>query len=481
MKSKFHSFKPLIILWILVCFAGTTLAQKIVTVKPVEIDDVLTNPGMGFMTFQRFNGDELNPGIGWTEGFPIEYQDFDGNIEMEEHPFTSIAYFRLYWRFLEPEEGQYQWEHIDKALKTARERKQQLLIRVAPYGNDLPEQDVPDWFRGMAGDAYKDQSQVKHWQVNHEDPLYIKHFGNLIREMGKRYDGHPDLDAVDLSIIGAWGEGEYTSLLTETTMNALVDAYLESFKHTPLIMQLSDFQSNQYGLSKANVGWRVDCLGDLGIWAGEQDGFNHMHDKYPQNIIEFGMQDAWKKAPVSLEVCSTIKGWKEKLGYDLNDVRYIIDESLKWHISSFNNKSSGIPEEWWPEINRWLKKMGYRLVLRKITYPERVKPNEMLSFTTWWDNKGVAPCYKDYPLAFRLKKEKDTHVLITGADIRDWLPGDNLYNDAVFIPPDLSHGWYDLQIGIIDPLDSEPVIDLAIEGKDQEGWYTLGKILIYNE
>jgi len=36
----------------------------------------LTNPGMGFMTFQRFNGDNLNKGDGWTEGFPIDYQSF---------------------------------------------------------------------------------------------------------------------------------------------------------------------------------------------------------------------------------------------------------------------------------------------------------------------------------------------------------------------------------------------------------------------
>jgi hypothetical protein len=481
MKLNSQLNRSILFLSGLLCLFGPLRSQETITVKPAEIDDVLTNPGMGFMTFQRFNGDELNEGIGWTEGFPIEYQVFDGNLEMEEHPLTSIVYFRLYWRFLEPEQGIYQWEHFDKALATARERGQQLLIRVAPYGNKLPETDVPEWFREMVGDEYRDQALVGHWQVDHEDPLYIEHFGKLIHEMGKRYDGHPDLDAVDLSIIGAWGEGEYTHLLSETTMKALVDAYIESFPYTPLIMQLSDRASTGYGLSKANVGWRVDCLGDLGIWAEEQNGFNHMHDKYPQDIISFGLQDAWKKAPVSLEVCSTIKGWKDKLGYDIDDVRYIIDESLKWHISSFNNKSSGIPAEWWPEINRWLKKMGYRFVLRKFTYPEIVQPNSKLPFTSWWDNKGVAPCYKNYPLALRLKNGEYSRVFISDADIRGWLPGDNLYDDAIFIPPDFTPGEYDLQIGIVDPLNSEPAIDLAIKGKDQEGWYTLGKINITHE
>ena len=45
-------------------------AQQVnrIRVKPKEIHDVLTNPGIGFTTFQRFNGDTLNPGPWWTEG-----------------------------------------------------------------------------------------------------------------------------------------------------------------------------------------------------------------------------------------------------------------------------------------------------------------------------------------------------------------------------------------------------------------------------
>ena len=48
-------------------------AEEMITVRPKEIDEVLVNPGMGFTTFQRFNGDRLNEGLEWTEGFPIEY------------------------------------------------------------------------------------------------------------------------------------------------------------------------------------------------------------------------------------------------------------------------------------------------------------------------------------------------------------------------------------------------------------------------
>ena len=48
--------------------AGSVLAQRnVVVVRPKEIHDVLVNPGMGITTFQRFNGQEPNPPLKWSE------------------------------------------------------------------------------------------------------------------------------------------------------------------------------------------------------------------------------------------------------------------------------------------------------------------------------------------------------------------------------------------------------------------------------
>lgn len=54
-------------------------------------------------------------------------------------------------------------------------------------------------------------------------------------------------------------------------------------------------------------------------------------------------------------------------------------------------------------------------------------------FETWSENKGVAPCYKHFSLAIRLKNTKDSITFLTDVDIREWLPGDNLYDNSVFI------------------------------------------------
>lgn len=457
----------------LLALAALSAAQDPVIVRPKEIQDVLVNPGIGFMTFQRFNGDKLNEGLKWTEGYPIAYQEFKGSLENENHPATSIAYFRIYWKFIEPEQGKYRWELIDTALKTAHNRGQTLMLRVAPYGTTA-DNDVPDWYRATMGDE-KGKLALEKWRTNPEDPRYVRHFGGMIRALGARYDGNPDLESVDMAMVGAWGEGAGSDLLTEQTRDALVDAYIEAFPKSLLVMLLTDAKTNKYGLRRRPVGWRVDCLGDMGGFSNPQ--WSHMQDWYPQSIVNFGMADAWQKAPVTLEVCWVMQHWLDKSW----DVDYIIDQSLKWHISSFNGKSSPIPEQWRPAVERWLKKMGYRLVLRKFTYPPLVKTAGELAFQTWWENKGVAPCYRQFPLALRLSGAKGSAVLPTRADIRQWLPGDAIYDDTVKLPATLTPGTYDLSIGILDPTTNQPKVKLAIAGVTPDGWYPLGKIEVKDQ
>jgi len=454
---------------LLVTTAGLASADDVVTARPDEIDDVLLNPGTGFTTFQRFNGDRLNEGLGWTEGFPIEYQPFTGSLTNQNHPLTTIAYFRVYWKFVEPEPGAYRWDMLDKALATARERGQTLMLRIAPYGTG-PDKDVPSWYRALvAGSDWEKNLPVEKWRVHPENPLYLKHFGKLIRELGVRYDGHPDLELVDVSIVGAWGEGAGSEQLTEPTRRGLLDCYLDSFPRTPLVLQLQDERATRYALGKRPVGWRVDCLGDMG---GFSKTWSHMNDYYPQELIRTGMQEAWRTAPVTMEACWVMQYWKNQ-GWDID---HIIEESLKWHISSFNAKSSAVPADCWPQVNRWLKKMGYRFVLRKFTYPATVQSQGKLTFTSWWENKGVAPCYRKFPLALRLKGAQRTEVLLTDADVTNWLPGDNLFDSAVTVPAELPPGQYELEMALLDPQTKQPKIRLAIAGRGAEGWYALGRI-----
>jgi len=45
------------------------------------------------------------------------------------------------------------------------------------------------------------------WQPDFSDPLFLKYWSELVAEAGRRYDGNPYLDSVDISSVGYWGEG----------------------------------------------------------------------------------------------------------------------------------------------------------------------------------------------------------------------------------------------------------------------------------
>ena len=66
-----------------------------VVVRPREIDTVLVNPGMGIETFQRFNGDALNPGLRLSEAGPTTA--VQPAAVQPDFPESSISYCRWFW------------------------------------------------------------------------------------------------------------------------------------------------------------------------------------------------------------------------------------------------------------------------------------------------------------------------------------------------------------------------------------------------
>jgi hypothetical protein len=190
------------------------------------------------------------------------------------------------------------------------------------------------------------------------------------------------------------------------------------------------------------------------------------------------MSEAWKKSPVTMEICWTFLHWLDSLKYDEKTVNYIFGEALKWHITSFNAKSSDVPQAWSPLVDKWLNKMGYRLVLRKFEYPSVVNRQGQLLINSLWENIGVAPIYKDYKFAIRLKNSECTRVLTACAYLPDWLPGDIVCDEALYIPFDTPTGSYNIDIAIVSPVSYEPRVKLAIAGIKGDGWYTMGDIIV---
>jgi hypothetical protein len=164
-----------------------------------------------------------------------------------------------------------------------------------------------------------------------------------------------------------------------------------------------------------------------------------------------------------------------KFGYDVN---YILDQALRWHVSSVNIKSSAIPPQWKKQFEEFEKKMGYRLILRRLEYPKKVRPGEMMPVHMWFLNAGVAPVYRKYILAVQLYSPSGGAVIKTPVDVRTWLPGDAVFDGTLYVLESLKPGEYHFKVGLLDPHTGLPAIKLAIEGRQPDGWYDLGTIQV---
>lgn len=438
--------------------------KETIVVRPVEIPDVLVNPGIGITTFQRFNGQALNPPYTWSERGPIgKLQDA---VPKPDFPNASIAYLRWYWSAIEPESGNFHWEIIDTALDEAQKHGQRLAIRLMPYSDRDP---LPEWYRNSgARRANKPTDKDGNiWQPDFGDPLYLKYWSRLVSEAGKRYDGNPILDSVDISSIGYWGEGWSNYMPSFANQKPLIDLWLQAFQHTTLLMNFDEPEALTYG-TKHGAGWRLDCLGDMRPHNPE------MLEIYPQQVVRTGIQDVWKERPVSLETCETPAGWKRD-GFDLN---YILSQALRWHVSSVNVKSSPIPPEWRAQFEEFEKKMGYRFVLRRLEYPKTVTAGSMMPIHMWWLNAGVAPIYKEYSLSIQLKSDDGETIIRVPANITRWLPGDAVIDESLYIPKSLAPGNYHLRVALLDPETKNPSVRLAIQGRQPDGWYEMGSIVV---
>lgn len=433
-------------------------------IYPIISDALLENPGIGFIAAPGL----MEPAgqICDSRGNSVERFKFSETARTWNHPDSKVTYCGVRWKDMELEKGIYRWEILEKKLEEAKALGCTAIVRCSPYALS-EEEDIPDWFRR----EYSEEPEFPFWRVDPLNSPYVSYWSGFIGKFAEHFDGHPVISSVDMALVGAWGEGGGTEFLPEENIRQIADAYMDNFKITPLQALLHDPKSIRIIRERReNIGFRVDCLGDMGGF--HQEEWSHMLDFYPENICNFDMSEAWKKAPVVFEACWHMNDWYLQ-GWDID---YIIEESLKWHISSYNSKGTTVPEAWKSSVERWLKKMGYRFELRKLVYNTAVKRGESLHIKGLWANTGVAPIYQRYPLVVRLKNEEAILRFTSREDIRSWLPDKDILWEEEFTLT-AKPGEYELEIGIETGIPEIGNLKLAIEGW-KDGYYCLGKIIV---
>jgi hypothetical protein len=410
------------------------------------------------------------PGVGW-QTFYMSSQD---DPTLAGLPFKSgCAYIRWTWGDLEPEEGQYAFAMIDDWLKRCREANQALAFRVM-LSCPGHEGTIPQWLidKGIKYTYSACPEEGAHYEVDIEEPIVKELHEKLIRALGEKYDGHPDLALVDIGSVGLWGEWhnycDPALMPGDEARKDIIDLYYEAFPNTPLTALVDDRPNVLYANSKGRSGWRGDCWGN---GEGPGVGWNHHKNSY-WPMVDM-MPDGWETGTVALEPCGTLGGYP-------TSPKVVVDDAIAWHATFVQNKSHYIPANWLPDIERLVMKLGFRLVLRNLNYDKTVSSGSELPISMKWENLGIAPPYRDHRIALRLKDFKDGKYAVTISDvsIKGWLPGEKNITVKYSLPADIRSGDYSLEIGLVFHNSIDHLIPIANKGKTTDGWYSLGNIKV---
>ena len=426
------------------------------------------NPYIGFMSFQHFRGEKLysdivvKPENKLTETERVECYPVSSDAEENGradgwYPDNTVAYIRVLWKEFEPEQNVYNYDFIQSIIDEAKAHKQTLIFRLMAHSTRA-EDDVPEWLKKLI--PCPERPPMSRLKDSPTDPLFMELFLKAITAFGKRFDSDPWLDAVDISLPGAWGEGHQLELFPENLLETVVDTYAEAFPTTQLLTQLSRPNLVEYAKKYTNLGWRGDGLGEP----------THTTKYYPPRIEQMGEQ--WKVAPVSFESYWWMYEWQRK-GWDFDS---IVEKTLEWHLSSFNPKSIPIPYEWKEKCEYWISRMGYHYAIDSVTFPETARADDEIKLTLELDNVGCAPCYKPLPLILRIVGNGKCYEFVQDCDIRAWLPGKHTEGLTARLPIDIEAGEYTLEIGIVSP--HADVVYFATDAKRNGGFYEVGKITV---
>ncbi|MFW6277070.1 MAG: DUF4832 domain-containing protein [Prolixibacteraceae bacterium] len=434
---------------------GFAAGRDVITYTPPATDSVLVNPGMGFETFHSFNGDERD-------------------APLENYPECSISYHRYYWDIMEPEEGKYNFELLDRIMEKCARHGQDLALRFMPLKPTL-DRGVPAWFMKKGKGFPFVRNEKKGWSPDFNDPYYLDKWEQLNAVFGERYNGHKHMVRMEIGGYGFWGEWHisHTDLppITEENAFKLVDMHFRHWDRVPLTMLTAMEPALIYALKKG-AGWRVDSLGDYGHFSPT---WSHMVNNYPNKIKRIPlMSEAYKNGPIAYEPPGKMVDLPNYVPSKGGGYENMWNTALEWHGSAYNPKSGKIPEEMVPSINDFLKKCGYRFVVRKAVVPDKVHLNDRI-FPLKIDisNEGVAPLYRNYILAVRLRGGNEDIVLNTSANVKSWLPGEHTQEEVVMLPGKIPGGEYILSLGLLEPYNMKPAIWFANKGNDKDKWLPL--------
>ena len=385
----------------------------------------------------------------------------------------SLLYMDITWAELEPEEGVYNWASIDEENQISRWRKEgkHLVLR---FVCDIPSEeahiDIPEWLYEKSGEAgrWYDGEYGKGFAPDYNNPTIISCHEQAVKALGEHFGQDGLISYVELGSLGHWGEWHvnYSEGIQRIPREAVRDKYIlpwtEAFPDAMILMRRPFAAVEKYGFGLYN-----DMTGQPEATQSWFDWINNggEYDQTGEKNVIVPMKDFWKTAPSGGEFTSSLS-MEEMLDTNLSGTVEMIREA---HTTFLGPK---IPDENYVDgYKEVLKNMGYRLWISMAELKNTAKGSR-LKLT--WENSGVAPMYKEWPVYVYIEDESSKLVEKSRISIKisSLLPGEKATTLTALETERLNsllEKGYRLSVGIEDPMTELPCVRFAMEALYQEG------------
>lgn len=385
----------------------------------------------------------------------------------------SLLYMDITWAELEPEEGVYNWASIDEENQISRWRKEgkHLVLRfVCDIPSDEEHMDIPEWLYEKSGEAgrWYDGEYGKGFAPDYNNPTIISCHEQVVKALGEHFGQEGLISYVELGSLGHWGEWHvnYSVGIQRIPREAVRDKYIlpwtEAFPDARILMRRPFASAEKYGFGLYN-----DMTGQPEATQSWFDWINNggEYDQTGEKNVIVPMKDFWKTAPSGGEFTSSLS-MEEMLDTNLSGTVEMIREA---HTTFLGPK---IPDEnYVAGYKEVLKNMGYRLWISMAELKNTAKGSR-LKLT--WENSGVAPMYKEWPVYVYIEDESGKLVEKSRISIKIFslLPGEKATTLTALETERLNsllEKGYRLSVGIEDPMTELPCVRFAMEVLYQEG------------
>ena len=386
---------------------------------------------------------------------------------------SSLLYMDITWAELEPEEGVYNWASIDEENQISRWRKEgkHLVFRfVCDIPGEEAHMDIPEWLYEKSGKAGKwyDGEYGKGFAPDYNNPTIISCHEQAVKALGEHFGQDGLISYVELGSLGHWGEWHvnYSEGIQRIPREAVRDKYIlpwtEAFPDARILMRRPFASAEKYGFGLYN-----DMTGQPEATQSWFDWINNggEYDQTGEKNVIVPMKDFWKTAPSGGEFTSSLS-MEEMLDTNLSGTVEMIREA---HTTFLGPK---IPDENYVDgYKEVLKNMGYRLWISMAELKNTAKGSR-LKLT--WENSGVAPMYKEWPVYVYIEDESGKLVEKSRISIKisSLLPGEKATTLTALETERLNsllEKGYRLSVGIEDPMTELPCVRFAMEALYQEG------------